>query len=59
MVVLASSSSQPGFTEKVSVVLIFLENHAFSDATIFYQNDRLIKGYNRDEFQKKFSRFRP
>ena len=32
---------------------IFLENHAFSDATILYQNDRLIKRNNNAEFQKK------
>ena len=42
-----------GFSEKLSVFSIFLENYAFSDPTILYQNDRLIKGYNHAEFQKK------
>ena len=37
----------------MSVFSIFLENYAFSDPTILYQNDRLIKGYNHAEFQEK------
>ena len=44
---------KPGFPEKLSVFSVFLENYAFSDPTILYQNDRLIKGYNHAEFQKK------
>ena len=32
---------------------IFLENHNVSEQTIFSGNDRLIKGYNHAEFQKK------
>ena len=48
-----------GFTETSRIFSIFLENHAFSDATILYQNDRLIKDYNHAEFHKKFSLFRP
>ena len=53
-------AKKTGFSEKISVFSIFLENYAFSDPTILYQNDRLIKGYNHAEFQKKnFSRFRP
>ena len=35
------------------VFSIFLENHKVSDQTIFSGNDRLIKGYNHAEFQKK------
>ena len=44
---------KPGFSEKLSVFSVFLENYAFSDPTILYQNDRLIKGYNHAEFQEK------
>ena len=41
------------FHRKISVFSIFLENHAFSDATFLYQNDRPIKGYNHAEFHNK------
>ena len=50
---------KPGFPEKLSVFSVFLENYAFSDPPILYQNDRLIKGYNLSFNKKNFSRFRP